>query len=763
MIVVGHGERSTIVIGERASWLERHAAEELQVYVERMSGATLPLLTEGEVAENDRPVVLIGRADSCVLLQQMIERGLLHLSPDTPGEDGFIIRTVNERGRDWLVLGGSNERGALYAVYHFLEHVLKCGFFEDGERIPKAQEITVEDLDIREKPFFRYRSYMSPCAQHYSASYWSLDDWKYEIDWMAKKKLNMLRFWPVLVRGSMIGERRETLAVKRTWKALGLSGVGNTDEDEATRLSREIMEYARQRGMEIITDPGFSGAVPVEFREEYPNCKYLEVTWEQTAPRLNLDPADPMFAKVLEINLQEHIKLYGANHRYDYAMYPETAPGGSREEGMRLRRDFARAVSKGIKAVDPQGQWHLDSWCFLGHPDLSPQEVQSILDVLPNDSAYVCDTWADAYHLYERHDHFFGKSWGFAVLHAMGGDGTMHGDMHGITKKLKDLASNPEAALCQYFTLVMEIVKHNIVYYDLLMQLSWDPRKVDVPSFLRDYALRRYGPASAQKMTSFLQKLLESVYTTEDWTGPQYRPCWAVQLGRGFTLETRVPFANKLRAGLKLALEEKDEQASNPLYMNDLVNVGRQFLGELYNYHWIKLERAFAHRDEDAVAHEGEVLCDILERQAELLEPHPDFHISTEIEQAVACGLEPAVAARVIKARFTFLGLIGSCSWDQFPLFLLDYARDDRYELLKYYYLPRVRFYLEKLSTALANERGKPITPAYPSAEDLQIEYRDFAYNFVEKPLPETGVVLGADSVYQVPNRVEEILARYKC
>ena len=103
----------------------------------------------------------------------MVAKGLVHY-PDTPGEDGFIIKTLHESGRDWLVLGGSNERGALYAVYHFLEKVLKCGFFEDGERIPEMGEVVVTDLDIREKPFFRYRSYMSPCAQSYSASYWSL-------------------------------------------------------------------------------------------------------------------------------------------------------------------------------------------------------------------------------------------------------------------------------------------------------------------------------------------------------------------------------------------------------------------------------------------------------------------------------------------------------------------------------------------------------------------------------------------------------------
>ena len=41
-----------------------------------------------------------------------------------------------------------------------------------------------------------------------------------------------------------------------------------------------------------------------------------------------------------------------------------------------------------------------------------------------------------------------------------------------------------------------------------------------------------------------------------------------------------------------------------------------------------------------------------------------------------------AAAARAVKARFTFLGLLAGCDWEQRPLFLLDYARNDRFELL---------------------------------------------------------------------------------
>lgn len=735
MCLVFGDKRAVIVTGSKSTsleQLEQHAAHELQNYLQRISGIQLKIVKESELPPSAEYIILVGRRESCELLQVFTDKGVINLSQDFPGGDGFILKTLFYKGKHYLIMGGGNNRGVIYAVYHFLENVLHCGFFEDGEYIPSMKQVVVKNVNLIERPYFPYRSFLQGCAQSYTTPYWSLEEWQREIDWLVKKKINMMYFSIGLVRGPRVNSVKPDIVARRTWKAFGLDY--NIEEDEETRLAQNIIQYARQRGIQIVNVPSFNGGVPDEFKEKYPQCKYITTQWEETEPVLNLDPSDPMFAKVVETHLCEYNRLFDTDHRYEFSMYAEMEPGSSRDEGMRLRIDFARSVIKGMKSADPDGIWQLQSWCFRGHPNLTPREVQDLLSVIPDDSVYVCDTWADASPLYKEYKYFYGKTWGFSVLHAMGGNTTLHGDMKGIIEKVKDIIVDPQANLCKYFTIIPEVIRHNPLYYELLMKLSWNPMKVDLDSFLYDYALRRYGEVSLDNMNIFLNCLAESVYSVEDWTGPQYQ--WAPGLERPTNLDTRFPFIPYMYKALRIALKEKDNQGGNPLYQRDLLDVCRQYLGDLFNYHWVKLDKAYYYNKEADVEHEGNVMCDILRKQAELLSLHPDYRLDTEIQRAIAAGFKPKVAERIVKARFTYLGILVGLTWDKYP-FLLDYARRDLAELIQYYYLPRICVYINSMKHNLARAKAFPFYPIYPT-NDLVKHNKDIAYDFVEKPLPES-------------------------
>jgi len=651
-------------------------------------------------------------------------------------------------------------------VYHLLELVLGCGFFEDGERVPKVPAIAVQDLAISEKPYFPYRGFQ--IDQRYTAPYWSLDEWKAEIDWRVKKKLNLMWFSPSLVRGAVWTTPADEpsadptperyLANRRTWEALGL-GLGlDTSEDETTRMGREVIEYARARGMEIASFTGFGGAVPKEFKEKNPDVQYFELAWEETAPTIQIDPRDPMYAQVMALQIREHIKIFGTDHRYEMGIYGESNPGSSREEGLQLRMAVAESVSKAIRAADPEGLWQLDSWCFQGHPDLSPAELERVLAHIPNDVVYILDIWGEAYHLYERYKFFFGKTWGFNVFHAMASFANLHGDIRGITQKANELLCNPDAAQCKYFTHASEIQKHNTLFYELIMRLAWDPRSLHVGRFLRDYAARRYGAESLTNMDSMLQRLLESVYSRDDWTTPCYQGI--PRPPQGAHLTTRFFFVDKLREGLKAALEEKDVQQGNRLYLDDLTDTCRQFLAELFNYHWYKLDEAFCRADQEGVSHEAELVCEILRQQVSLLRLHPEYRLDTEVRRAVASGLDPRIAAKSVKARYTYLGLLCGCDWDQYP-FLLDYARSDKAELIEQYYLPRVIEYIKEAKRELVHGHGKPwpFTAEHPTEKAMEPKYREIAVQFVNSALAPADPAADAETLASIPAKVEEILS----
>ena len=103
----------TIVLGESASPSEKHGAEELQKFLEEISGFRLPVKVAAEAVTT--PAIFVGES-----------KALLAAVPDfnlsSFGDEEFIIKTAGNN----LVLAGGRLRGTMYAVYTFLEDVLGC-------------------------------------------------------------------------------------------------------------------------------------------------------------------------------------------------------------------------------------------------------------------------------------------------------------------------------------------------------------------------------------------------------------------------------------------------------------------------------------------------------------------------------------------------------------------------------------------------------------------------------------------------------------
>jgi len=229
-------------------------------------------------------------------------------------------------------------------------------------------------------------------------------------------------------------------------------------------------------------------------------------------------------------------------------------------------------------------------------------------------------------------------------------------------------------------------------------------------------------------------ELLDSVYSRDDWTGPQFQEGPGVH---GDTrLASRLPFVPHLRTALGLACEEAERRGGpDPLLAGDLVEIGQQYLGEVYNAHWLRLRAAFDENDAAAVAREGAVLRLVLEDLEALLATHPDWTLGTEVARAVRAGLPPAEAARQVKARYSYLGLVYGVGWEEYP-FLLDYARRNRAELVRHYYLPRLEAYLAALARRLEDAADKPFPASPPGAAGLEAAYRKIAEAFVEGEVP---------------------------
>lgn len=136
--------RMEIVLPENASDVEKTAAEELTLYIGKITGQTMNTVTEGQQTGN---AVYIGATEFA------LENNVIF--DDNEFGEGWAIQAVNGN----LVLTGGAVRGTLYAVYHLLEDVLGVRWWNPWEEDVPTLSAALVPADYSDSgvPDFLYR------------------------------------------------------------------------------------------------------------------------------------------------------------------------------------------------------------------------------------------------------------------------------------------------------------------------------------------------------------------------------------------------------------------------------------------------------------------------------------------------------------------------------------------------------------------------------------------------------------------------------
>jgi len=134
-----------IVVADDASPSTRHGSEELQAFLEQMTGAKLPIVSDTRPPA-DREIVLGNNAH--------LRKLGLKIDFNELGHEGYVIRTMGNN----LVIAGGALRGNLYGVYGLLEDHLGCRWIAPGvSRIPKRNRLAIGPIDDKQVPVLEYR------------------------------------------------------------------------------------------------------------------------------------------------------------------------------------------------------------------------------------------------------------------------------------------------------------------------------------------------------------------------------------------------------------------------------------------------------------------------------------------------------------------------------------------------------------------------------------------------------------------------------
>jgi hypothetical protein len=165
--------QAVIVIDTQAADTVKLAANELQSYIERVSGALLPVLTDTSAISPSQSIIFVGESAGTR------ERGLVSTDLKPDGFHTIITKQwiailghdyngtpvygycnpwqYNEVYNPKLKLGAFGEAGTLYGVYHFLED--NCGIRwymhgKIGEVVPSKKTITIPECKRDQSPDF---------------------------------------------------------------------------------------------------------------------------------------------------------------------------------------------------------------------------------------------------------------------------------------------------------------------------------------------------------------------------------------------------------------------------------------------------------------------------------------------------------------------------------------------------------------------------------------------------------------------------------
>jgi alpha-N-acetylglucosaminidase len=688
-----------IIIYNSRDSAETAAAQELKSFLGRMTQAQPQLAAEGSQASAGSATTqfLVGRT---AMSEALIASGKIE-DPAKRNVEAYVVRSVITGGKPGIAFLGGTGIATLYSVYQYLEKLCGCGFYWDGDHVPRRETIPAQDINISAQPYFRERMCMNLTLYWYSTPWWEWEDWKAYIDWTLKARINILSMWDT---------PGEDVAWKKVWKRTGVEVSDSSYSGppyeifapikyrvrpplpEAWRegqraLNEQIIQYARARGMRCLA-PAVPGICPPEYVSAYPEARTFEISWARLPKQTYLHPLSPEYHRVGRAFLEEYNSLYGTDHLYWLENYLECEVLGSGDIQQEVRREIQGANFKIMNEVDPQGVGFCSAWSFLSRPDYwTPQLIRASLERMPADRVRVLDQWAEMVPEHKLTDYFNGRPWHFGVVYSFGGNTNLHGSLPFIEKQFHSVVDDPRAKQCVGFYPNPETIHHNYFYYEFLCRLGWNPKEVDLRSFTRDYARERYGEQGAPVMAGALEELLASVYGFDDLTQPLYWHRLGTVAGRApLQVADRQAFIPHLRKALERALVAAPSLGSNPLYLHDLNDIGRQYLADLFGAHVLKIEEAHAALDQAAFEREASLLEALMESIQTLLS-HDDYYwLSPYIRKARNLPGAPAdVDVRVRDILTLWAGVIR------------DYACRDYYELVQGYYRPRVTSWIRAL------------------------------------------------------------------
>ncbi|MBE6599652.1 MAG: hypothetical protein E7640_00380 [Ruminococcaceae bacterium] len=633
----------------------------------KVTGVTLPIVYEDDGVSD---LYVIGSdAVNTWLVDRMLSGEIKNFGIRY-GTDDYCIRSINEGGRNVVILAGGRGRSTVYAVYDFFERFADCHYFWDGDVIGHKDEINADGADILEIPRFNYRGlrYFAHRGLHrFQAEHWSFEDWKAEIDWMVKKRLNffMLR-----------------IGMDDLWQRVFPDDVPYPDQDQENynrigyndrtifwslqyrgELRKKLLEYAFEYDLMHPEDCGtmshWYSPTPTEFFDkvkfmDQSDRKYLKP--ETQIFDIRDDGQMEIYMKLTEGYVNEYNPNASIFHTIGMAerfMLPD------RDSNMRLKLFAYRRIAQSLREKYPNSKLMIASWDFIGW--WKSEEVRALLGELDPERTMLLDYTSDI----DDPDQSFlnwgtiGKfPWIFGLFHAYEPESSLKGQYDRNDERLRVAAADP---MCQGMIFWPELSHSDPLILEYLTENSWQPLKMTVEQIAKRFCERRYGDR-AEKMNEIWQKALPLI-KSEDWGGISQRDpsdpeakkynrnmdvhrkmwfnyeCFLAEKDQGKLTHFKYKL-EQYREVVPVSIEVLDMIAKlpkayfdDPFILRDAIDLARTAIGRYMQRLMMQAKLYEADGERERIVALRDTFMPLIRDMAELLGYNPDFSMHESLER----------------------------------------------------------------------------------------------------------------------------------
>ena len=584
------------------------------------------------------------------ILPEHYRKIVVEYMPDVTDDERFELYSQADK----IIIRGTTKSAIGVGLNYYLKYYCKTYVswysfdkIETPKVLPVVPEKVVRSARVPERFFLNY------CTYGYTLTWWGWHEWERLIDWMALNGINM----PLAIAG------QESVWLN-VWKKYGLTEkqileyftgpsylpwhrMSNIDHwmgplpmswiKNQEKLQKKILRRTRDLGMKPVL-PAFAGHVPEILKEKYPKAKITPLSiWGDFEDQYRchfLDPFDSLFTDIQKTYIDEQTKLYGTDHIYGVDPFNELVPPSWEPEYL---ANASAKIYDVLKNADSKAVWLQMTWMFsYQRKDWTDERIKSYITAVPDKKQILLDYYAERTEVWKFSESYYKQPFIWCYLGNFGGNTMIAGNIAEVDRRLNEAFANAESMVGVGSTL--EGFDVNPIMYDFVFEKVWHKDGISLHDWTVQWAQRRVGTTDENTEKAW-KLLIDKIYV-------QYSLCTEGTLtnarpsltGHGnWTTKNWTKYNNRdLLEAWGLLLRSK--AITKIAYKYDIVNIGRQVLGNYFTVLRDEFTQEYERKDISALTIKGNEMLSLLNDLEALLYTSPSFLLGPWLTNAQNMG-----------------------------------------------------------------------------------------------------------------------------